>query len=100
MEFKGTKGIWIVAGNTEGGILISNKNYNRDIATVWKYDNDFLERQEASANAKLIAQAPDMLSMLQNLLDNGDKMFSNGEPSETYFQLLNKTQELIKKATS
>ena len=69
LEFKGTKGEWELGGNTVDGILISARHpQNRDICTVWKYDHSFLEKQEAQANAKLIAAAPELLEALQNIL--------------------------------
>jgi len=56
MDSKFTKGKWEVCGNTEDGILISALHpHNRDVATVWKYDNDFLENLERQAYIKLIA---------------------------------------------
>lgn len=69
METKHTKGNWNLGGNTENGVLVSKTPpENRDIATVWKYDNDFLENEEMMANAKLIASAPELLEALQELL--------------------------------
>ena len=68
LEFKGTKGSWKLGGNTLDGILVSVRHpQNRDVCTVWKYDDSFLENQEALANAKLIASAPDLLEALQEV---------------------------------
>ena len=41
----------------------------------------------------------EMLEMLQELVRSADDMFNNGEPSETYYQLINKAEKLIKEAT-
>ena len=41
----------------------------------------------------------EMLEMLQELVRSADDMFNNGEPSETYYQLINKAERLIKEAT-
>jgi hypothetical protein len=69
LEFKGTKGEWKLGGTSVDGVLVSVTHpTNRDVCTVWKYDNDFLENQEAEANAKLIAAAPDLLEALQFLI--------------------------------
>ena len=69
LEFKGTKGKWELGGCSVDGVLVSVKHpTNRDVCTVWKYDNDFLENQEAEANAKLIAAAPELLDALQDLV--------------------------------
>ena len=38
----------------------------------------------------------EMLEMLQELVRSADDMFNNGEPSETYYQLINKAEKLIK----
>ena len=71
LEFKGTKGSWKLGGNTLDGILVSVRHpQNRDVCTVWKYDDSFLENQEAEANAKLIASAPDLLEALQELVNS------------------------------
>lgn len=67
MEFKGTKTKWLISTNNEMGILISTHPMSRDICTVWKYDDNFLENQESKANALLISKAPQMLEMLKEL---------------------------------
>ena len=41
----------------------------------------------------------EMLEMLQELVRSADDMFNNGEPSETYYQLINKAEKLIKELT-
>ena len=41
----------------------------------------------------------EMLEMLQELVRSADDMFNNGEPSETYYQLINRAEQLIKEAT-
>jgi len=88
-EFKGTEDNWIVGRNTEGGVLISKLTEEyRDIATVWRYSDDYLEKQEAEANAKLIACAPLMLEMLE-------KVYEKLECGSLGYDI----QELIKKAT-
>lgn len=61
-----TKGKWKIGGNTGDGVLISsNHPQNRDIATVWNYGSDFLEKQETESNALLISKAPGMLRILE-----------------------------------
>lgn len=69
MKFKGTKGKWIITTNNEEGVLISTYPINRDICTIWKYDNNFFENQESSANAILISKAPEMLEMLKEVIE-------------------------------
>ena len=41
----------------------------------------------------------EMLEMLQELVRSADDMFNNGEPSETYYQLINKAEKLIKESS-
>lgn len=68
MEFKGTKGEWRISTSNEFGVLIKRTHpMSRDICTIWKYDNNFLENQEAKANAQLIVTAPKMLEMLNRI---------------------------------
>lgn len=64
MEFKGTKGEWLADALIDDGIMLRDENCTRDIATIWRYEDSFLEKQEMQANAKLIACAPEMLKML------------------------------------
>jgi len=42
MEFKGTKGEWIADALTDDGIMLRDKNFTRDIATIWRYEDTFL----------------------------------------------------------
>jgi len=68
-EFKGTQGNWKISSNTEDGLIISAISPSvRDISTVWKYGNDFLELKEFEANAKLIECAPDMFKEIQETI--------------------------------
>jgi hypothetical protein len=97
MEFKGTKGKWKESSSNVKGILISVKNPNRDICTVWQYDNDFLETREAKANALLISKAPEMLEMLKELKGVFDK-YSVDFESE-FFKYKQPLEQLIKEAT-
>jgi len=99
MEFKGTKGKWELGGATIEGVLISARHpQNRDICTVWAYDVEFLEQQEAKANALLISKAPEMLEMLNDLhgrIDFSGEAWGSNEGIE----LSNKIKQLIKEAT-
>jgi hypothetical protein len=93
MEFKGTKKKWQISTNNEVGVLISTHPMSRDICTVWKYDNNFLENQETKANALLIAKAPEMLEFLMELY-NDKETHSGMFPSQQ-----KKLEKLIKEAT-
>lgn len=71
MEFKGTKGKWDLNDEKSNGIIDASIAYNiqatsnyLDICAVWKdVDSD----DEAQANAKLIAAAPEMFAILKSL---------------------------------
>jgi len=86
-EFKGTKGVWEVI------------TYKRDIE-IGNLQSDLVcsipsITEECEANAKLIAAAPEMLEMLQLMIDEFD-----AEHATVYgFELCVKAKELIKKAT-
>ena len=63
------------------------------------WQNTEERRKQCLYNALLISKAPEMLKMLKELVKSADDMFNNGEPSETYYQLINKAEKLIKEAT-
>jgi hypothetical protein len=94
MEFKGTKQKWIISTNNEVGVLISTHPMSRDICTVWKYDNDFLENQESNANALLISKAPEMLEMLDRLVE-----LNKSDNIEMPKFIKEEIEQLIKEAT-
>ena len=64
----------------------------------WAIVDSISNYSEDKANILLISKAPEMLEMLQELVRSADDMFNNGEPSETYYQLINKAEKLIKEA--
>jgi hypothetical protein len=70
MEFKGTKQKWQISTNNEVGILISTHPMSRGICTIWKYDNNFLENQEAKSNALLIQKSPEMFEFLKTIVSS------------------------------
>ena len=94
MEFKGTKQKWIISTNNEVAVLISTHPMSRDICTVWKYDNDFLENQESNANALLMSKAPEMLEMLDRLVE-----LTKSDNIEMPKFIKEEIEQLIKEAT-
>ena len=101
MEFKGTKGKWVVAkvgvpnkGKYNTGrhrVGITKSQYGIGGIDIWF--GDFMvakTKEEALYNAQLISKAPEMLDMLQTLLYNSDV------PNEIYDQ----ARQLIKEATT
>jgi len=85
-EFKGTKGEWK---------FIRNKN-NFEIETFgisnWIIAKTITNAEQDEANAKLIACAPDMLEMLEDILE----AFKGNNFEISAHEI----EELIKKATS
>lgn len=92
-EFKGTKGEWTLPhfANNEAECnckYILNPMYEGCIATV-EYGEYNPPLEEAKANALLISKAPEMLEMLNNILEDYDYARQNWE----------KLEQLIKEAT-
>jgi hypothetical protein len=96
MEYKGTTGKWEISTNNEEGILISTNPMSRDICTIWKYDNNFLENQEAKANALLISKAPKLLKFINEIYD---EWCETGISSVRFDNHMNNAKQLIKEAT-
>ncbi len=67
MEFKGTKGKWVLKTFPEGQISVRNEIDTRKICVprVQNYE-------ESLANLLLISKAPEMLEMLIRMRDNED----------------------------
>lgn len=118
-NFKGTKGKWFYCETSKG---VKSNNVKGLLATAWSvYNSDEVEQRlegeswldmrnrtehirnekelEMKANAKLIACAPEMLEMLENLIDVELFDLEKGEPTESYYQYFNQIEQLIKKAT-
>jgi len=87
MEFKGTKGKWILIDKTPNTRIIGIDDTVGEIARV--FSENKISKNEMDANAKLISCAPLMLEELIKIFNNYDK------GTDTY----NRLKELIKKAT-
>ena len=109
MEFKGTNGKWkykVIYGKKRPKITVQipiREDFYQELVLGTIGEDDCTVAscccREEHANALLISKAPEMLKMLQELVRSADDMFNNGEPSETYYQLINKAEKLIKEAT-
>lgn len=88
-KYQHTQGKW-----TSTGLEIRHKNRGLILATVYSHLESNQPRQEAEANAKLIASAPDLLEAMQEFCERVEK----GEVRSTY--TYTKFKALIKLATS
>lgn len=61
MEFKGTKGEFIIKDRDKNGVFVTNDTGSFAVARVFRGSNLTLE--EFEANAKLIAASPDLLEL-------------------------------------
>ena len=99
-NFKGTKGKWALALrqlNIDNDNCICHQIHveGKSVADVWGSNYHIAKSyQEVTANAKLIACAPEMLEMLQSMFDQYERCghLLNVSPS--------KIKQLIKKATT
>ncbi len=103
MEFKGTKGKWVAESyddDSNGWISVKTPVGNITIygvcTTGVNKEGVLLLKQEAEANAKLIASAPEMLEALKEALSTLNKDFSKGDIIDLEINL----REIIKQATN
>ena len=104
MDFKGTRGKWKHKKGKRAKFEYDNFIIDEYGNHIVKWSNTGngshkLTIKESHANGLLISKAPEMLEMLKELVISADDMFNNGEPSETYYQLINRAEQLIKEAT-
>jgi predicted RNA-binding protein Jag len=72
MEFKGTIGKWKSSElKTFGRQMVDLGDFNGCV-DVWYHNGESMTKEEAEANAKLIAAAPKLLKALQELLYDMD----------------------------
>jgi hypothetical protein len=98
-EFKGTKGKWVLSNkpyllenNYQGSFDIRTEDFKTKVAEVNAYSFYNIKGiEEAKANALLISKAPEMLTMLENML----LIFETLESTINIMPIIN----LIKEAT-
>jgi hypothetical protein len=108
MEFKGTQGKWIIENLNKPRkgkypafeIDISTENED-NMCTIWYSD---LFSENAKANALLISKAPQMLEMVQRIINDfeGDYMVNGvivDNPYEWLIDRYKEAKQLIKEAT-
>jgi predicted transcriptional regulator len=90
MEFKGTKGKWVLKTFPEGQISVRNESDTRKICVprVQNYE-------ESLANLLLISKAPEMLEMLEIF----ESYFVGKQIDEYEYQLKLDLKQLIKEST-
>lgn len=99
--FKGTKGPWgydVDENNHCIDLVLPNEtviSYARDSRYTDKY---VIERDEMNANMKLISKAPEMLEMLEKMVEIIDKIHPDIKPIALLALRMN-SKELIKSAT-
>lgn len=94
METKFTKGEWFLK-NRCGGYRIKD-NEQRDVCDIYSFASSISD-EEAAANAKLIAAAPDLFEACITV----EKMYSEVEKmvDGEVLDMINKVRNAIKKAT-
>jgi hypothetical protein len=86
MEFKGTQGKWELDQDGNSAFFI-NSTERKEFVSVWIEDDE--SEEEANANAKLIAAAPELLEALIEVVRISDRNNI----------AWNRSIEVIKKAT-
>jgi len=89
-EFKGTQGEWkIKSGKEMNGVYTIATNEN-EICTIW----DAVIQEETNPNTNLIAAAPDMLKVLQKILEyNLEEVYPGFNKDTGIEEVINKALE-------
>ena len=98
-QFKGTKGKWKIdlSYNSIERVQIIDSN-NNGFIDVWKLGK--ITKEEMKANALLISKAPEMLEMLDSIIQCSSSICNDsGEGMIIDFETFDEIQQLIKEAT-
>lgn len=103
MESKHTPGPWIVDyGLTIGHIKSVNPKYSPNTPTVARYDISVvcITPEEKSANARLIATSPELLEVLEDILETWDEPYfgDHDTRSDWLFDKMEKARLIVNKA--
>lgn len=98
MKAKHTPGPWGKRGNTvhKGKLRIATASYALKTSSLFLNGICIANQEEAEANAKLIAAAPEMIEALMDIVD------AQNNPKRTLASLnaaIKKSEDVIKKAT-
>lgn len=93
MDFKGTKGKWIIENDPEQKLSIYSDDEKERYNIVCFAAEYMMSMRYWEANAKLIASAPELLEMVKLLVDRME------ENDLGKFNAVSRAKELIKKAT-
>ena len=95
--FEGTKGDWRVI-NIELFDYSTCVVGNDKTSVCHLFYEGRTITDEAKANAKLIAAAPELLEVLINIVESGNSLSDDSGLSESFYQYLNQAEKVISKA--
>ena len=102
MEFQGTKGEWFACCLEDKPHYLFSKEGEVTICGFYKIQDDGNELpiEEVRANALLISKAPEMLEMLNKLLEHYEDVLKGDFSSFSLRSEIDNTRQLIKEVTT
>lgn len=94
-KFKGTQGKWVISPSSENYIADISDNF----AIAKAFNNSFIQKGESDANAKLIANSPELLKSIEGFVNDfeGDYVMADGRIVDNPNNLLLANYEIMKK---
>jgi len=101
MEFKGTKGKWVINEMDRYSRLINiESDEGKKICETLCGNESHPDRQDAEFNALLISKAPEMLQMLIEISKTAERVWETNEENEFFDEIdFAELDDLIKEAT-